>query len=133
MTEFLPAIERLPLPTRTRLRSTQILTSLPQIVSELLQNSLDAQATHIDVGVDFEGWICWVTDNGHGISKDDLESLAQVGENGRYSEYVCRRWRGDDIKSWQDTSKTYETSAAGAYSTFGFRGEGMHFISVLWK
>ena len=49
-----PIIGRLPIPTRIRLRSTQILTTLPQVVSELLQNSLDAGARSIEVGVEVE-------------------------------------------------------------------------------
>ncbi|KAF4619993.1 hypothetical protein D9613_005289 [Agrocybe pediades] len=108
MDEALPAIGRLPLPTQTRLRSTQILTSLVQIVSELLQNALDAQATHVEIGVDCQEWSCWVTDNGRGIPKEELELLAQVGGNGRYN-----------------TSKTYESSATSLSSTFGFRGEAL--------
>ncbi|KAF8204753.1 hypothetical protein BJ912DRAFT_939222 [Pholiota molesta] len=112
MSEALPAIERLPLETQTKLRSTQILTSLPQIVSELLQNSLDANASHIDVGVDFKEWMCWVRDDGHGIPKDGLERLAQRDETdkefGRYN-----------------TSKTYAQGSSDSLSTFGFRGEAL--------
>lgn len=70
----------LPLDTRSQLRSTQILTSIPQIVSELVQNSLDAGASHIDIGLNIDDWELWVKDNGHGISKQGLEVLA----NGRY-------------------------------------------------
>ena len=79
-------LERLPEETRSKLRSTQILTSLPQIVSELLQNSLDADATEIAIGVDIKDWMCWVKDDGHGISKQGLEKLGQ-GEGGRYSSF----------------------------------------------
>ena|SRR5258707_11223222 len=78
-----PTIERLPEETRSKLRSTQILTSLLQIVSELLQNALDADSTHIDIGMDVREWMCWVKDDGHGISREGLEKLGQ-GE-GRYS------------------------------------------------
>ena len=68
-------------PTRARLRSSQILTTFAQIISELVQNSLDAGAKHVDVGVDAEGWECWVRDDGYGISRADLGKL-----EGRYSE-----------------------------------------------
>lgn len=78
-----PFIERLSLDTRTKLRSTQILTSLPQIVSELFQNSLDAGAKHIEIGVNCAEWSCWVRDDGHGMSKDSLNAL---GTEGRYGE-----------------------------------------------
>jgi DNA mismatch repair protein MLH3 len=80
MTSLLP----LPEPVRTRLRSTQLLTSLPHVVSELIQNSLDASASHIDIGVDCQEWECWVKDDGHGITKNDLGALSKSGEAGRY-------------------------------------------------
>ncbi|KAG6854335.1 hypothetical protein C0991_007840 [Blastosporella zonata] len=78
------SIEKLDAPTRVRLRSSQILTSLPQIVSELVQNSIDAGATNIEVGVDCEEWTCWVRDDGSGITKDGLLLLASGPEEGRY-------------------------------------------------
>jgi len=100
-------IELLPEETRSTLRSTQILTSLPQLVSELVQNSLDAGARQVDVGVDPEAWACWVRDDGCGIPSEGLKLLAKGREKGRYA-----------------TSKTYGTSTLHASSTFGFRGEG---------
>ena len=78
-------MNRLPSPTQSKLRSTQILVSLPQLISELIQNSLDAGAGQIDVGVDCEEWSCWVRDNGAGMSKSDLEVFEGAG---RYSEFT---------------------------------------------
>jgi signal transduction histidine kinase len=80
------SIEHLPTATRTKLRSTQILTSISQIVSELLQNSLDAGARHIEIGVDCEEWSCWVRDDGAGMSKDAMNLLGKGPEDGRYGE-----------------------------------------------
>jgi DNA mismatch repair protein MLH3 len=73
-----------PLPTETRslLRSTQILTTLPQITSELVQNALDAGAHKVEIGVHFAEWTCWVRDDGSGISKDGLAALSE--RNRRY-------------------------------------------------
>ncbi|KAL0580058.1 DNA mismatch repair protein [Marasmius crinis-equi] len=98
-------IEKLPVPTRHKLRSTQILTSLPQIVSELFQNSLDAGARHVEVGVDCEDWMCWITDDGHGISKDGLSLLSTAERYG--------------------SSKAYTPDTLNVLSTFGFRGEAL--------
>jgi DNA mismatch repair protein MLH3 len=81
-------MQALPDATRSKIRSTQILTSLPQIVSELVQNSLDAGASQIDIGFDTEEWACWVQDNGTGVSKDGLCLLAKGLEGGRYSEHA---------------------------------------------
>lgn len=86
MPESQPEIERLAPSTQAKLRSTQILTSLPQIVSELIQNSLDANPSQIHVGLDCKEWTCWVQDDGFGISKEDLESLGQGEDGGRYSK-----------------------------------------------
>lgn len=101
-------VEKLDLPTQSRLRSTQILTSMPQIVLELLQNSLDAEATVVEIGLDTREWTCWVKDNGHGLDKKDLEVIGQEGDSGRYS-----------------TSKRYAPNSMNAESTFGFRGEAL--------
>lgn len=79
-------MQRLPPSTQSKIRSTQILTSLPQVISELVQNSLDAGASHIDVGVDCEDWACWVRDDGCGIARDDFDALASGGQAARYSE-----------------------------------------------
>lgn len=99
------AIQLLPDATQDRLRSTQILTSLPQIVSELVQNSVDAGARKIEVGVDCTEWMCWVKDDGNGINKEGLSVLAR-GE--RYH-----------------TSKAYNMASLDDVSTFGFRGEAL--------
>lgn len=123
-------LERLPEETRSKLRSTQILTSLPQVVSELLQNSLDADATEINVGIDLNDWMCWVKDDGHGISKEGLEKLGQ-GEGGRYSSFSGS---GSaflvltmTIIPHLGTSKAYAPGFMdSAVSSFGFRGEGEH-------
>lgn len=76
---------KLPLETRSRLRSGQILTTLAQLISELIQNSLDANASHIEVGVDCEEWECWVRDDGSGISKSGLATLSSEAGQRRYS------------------------------------------------
>ncbi|KAH0587870.1 hypothetical protein H2248_006625 [Termitomyces sp. 'cryptogamus'] len=101
-------IEKLNVPTRVKLRSSQILTSLSQMVSEFVQNSIDAGATIIDIGVDCEEWLCWVKDNGSGISKESLSLLASGLEEGRYG-----------------SSKTYQPGGLNTVSTFGFRGEAL--------
>jgi DNA mismatch repair protein MLH3 len=73
--------------TRAKLRSTQILTSLSSIISELLQNSIDAGASQVDIGVDCSEWSCWVMDNGSGFTKDGLSKIGQDTEYGRYSVF----------------------------------------------
>ncbi|KAG2369711.1 hypothetical protein BDR07DRAFT_1447547 [Suillus spraguei] len=79
------SLNQLSVETRAKLRSAQLLTSLPQVVSELLQNSLDAGASQVDIGVDCEEWSCWVRDNGAGISKAGLTMIGKGSEEGRYT------------------------------------------------
>lgn len=81
-----PRIATLPEASRSILRSTTILTSLPQIVFELVQNSLDASASQVDIGVDIEAWQCWVRDDGHGMDEAGMRTLARGGEEGRYGQ-----------------------------------------------
>lgn len=82
-----PRIQLLDPQTRSYLRSTQIIASLPQLILELVQNSLDAGASQVEVGVNASEWECWVRDNGSGISKNGLEILSQGPQNGRYGKH----------------------------------------------
>ncbi|KAG1892183.1 hypothetical protein F4604DRAFT_13425 [Suillus subluteus] len=108
------SLNQLSAETRARLRSAQLLTSLPQVVSELLQNSLDAGASQVDIGVDCEEWSCWVRDNGAGISKAGLTMIGKGSEEGRYN-----------------TSKAYTPASLESVSTFGFRGEALSSMAEL--
>ncbi|KDQ08852.1 hypothetical protein BOTBODRAFT_148476 [Botryobasidium botryosum FD-172 SS1] len=101
-------IEPLPPATRSKLRSTQILVSLPQIILELVENSLDAGANRIDIGVDLQGWACWVRDDGTGMTREDMSNLGKGSLEARYG-----------------TSKVYSPISLEAVSTFGFRGEAL--------
>ncbi|GMK53822.1 hypothetical protein CspeluHIS016_0104080 [Cutaneotrichosporon spelunceum] len=102
-------IERLCRPTATRLRSSLVIPSLPQVLTELAHNALDAGATSIE---------CWVNlvpgdesvrleDDGHGVG---LEDLGTVGKR-----YITSK----EAEGW---------SGNGAY---GFRGEALASIGVL--
>ena len=118
-------LQRLSEPVRTRLRSTHILTSLPQVVSQLVQNALDASASHIDIGVDCQEWECWVKDDGNGITRSGLDSISKSYEAGRYSTSLLHQSRTRSrFTSEPDTSKAHTLGSLGEICTFGFRGEG---------
>ncbi|KAI0375882.1 hypothetical protein BV20DRAFT_1008769 [Pilatotrama ljubarskyi] len=102
------SITALPPSTQSQLRSTQIITTLPQLVSELIQNSLDAGSRNIQVAIDPDEWECWVRDDGVGMSRDGLATLASGSEAGRYG-----------------TSKACTPASLGEVTTFGFRGEAL--------
>ncbi|PBK88657.1 hypothetical protein ARMGADRAFT_1033982 [Armillaria gallica] len=59
--------------------------------------------TNVDVGVDCEGWTCWVRDGGTGMGKNAL-----AGIEGRYV-----------------TSKAYDHDSLNVLSTFRFCGEAL--------
>ncbi|KAI0353061.1 hypothetical protein OH77DRAFT_1554698 [Trametes cingulata] len=106
------SLTTLPPSTQSQLRSTQIITSLPQLVCELVQNSLDAEAHSVEVALDPDEWECWVGDDGMGMSKDGLAMLSSGSEGGRYG-----------------TSKAYTPASLEEVTTFGFRGEALASIA----
>ncbi|ODN74542.1 hypothetical protein L202_06913 [Cryptococcus amylolentus CBS 6039] len=107
----MPHIAHLPRYTSTTLRSSVILPSLPQILSELLQNSLDAGATKIDCYVDLTKGAesLRVEDDGAGIDREGLEK-------------VGKRFR---------TSKPTNEGGLGPEASYGYRGEALASIASL--
>ncbi|XP_061173083.1 DNA mismatch repair protein Mlh3-like [Saccostrea echinata] len=85
------------------LRTGVALTSMVQCMEELVLNSIDAGATCIAVRVDMSRFKVQVFDNGHGIQKNDLETVAE-----RYY-----------------TSKCHTVSDLDNLCYFGYRGEAV--------
>lgn len=58
----------------------------PQAVAELIDNSIDAGATEIDVDLRFRGATSWVriADNGRGMSADELDEAMRYGSSRTY-------------------------------------------------
>nr|XP_022334016.1 uncharacterized protein LOC111130995 [Crassostrea virginica]XP_022334017.1 uncharacterized protein LOC111130995 [Crassostrea virginica] len=96
------------------LRTGVALTSVSQCVEELVLNSIDAGATCIAVRVDMSCFKIQVFDNGHGIKKEDLETVAE-----RYFTSKCHTvhdldnlcyfgYRGEAVASLRETSAVLE-------------------------
>ncbi|EGY18881.1 DNA mismatch repair protein PMS1 [Verticillium dahliae VdLs.17] len=93
-----------------RIQSGQVIVDLCSVVKELVENSLDANATAIDVRFKNQGLeSIEVHDNGSGISPDNYEGLA--------------------LK--HHTSKLATFSDLNTLSTFGFRGEALSSLCAL--
>ncbi|CRK46128.1 hypothetical protein BN1723_019905, partial [Verticillium longisporum] len=87
-----------------------VIVDLCSVVKELVENSLDANATAIDVRFKNQGLeSIEVHDNGSGISHDNYEGLA--------------------LK--HHTSKLATFSDLNTLSTFGFRGEALSSLCAL--
>jgi DNA mismatch repair protein MLH3 len=86
MTSLSPFISPLARPTSARLRSSLVIPTFPQVLSELIQNSLDAGAERIDCFLDLTpgNQSLRVEDDGFGISR---EGLRAIGE--RYGECLA--------------------------------------------
>jgi DNA mismatch repair protein MutL len=81
----------------------EVLERPANLVKELIENSLDAGATKIDLDLDVGGKFLKIQDNGSGMSKDDLSLSLN-----RHS-----------------TSKLKDFSDLWSLSTYGFRGEAL--------
>ncbi|KAI4149003.1 MAG: hypothetical protein LQ340_004830 [Diploschistes diacapsis] len=93
-----------------RIQSGQVIVDLCSAVKELVENSLDAGATSIDVRFRNHGLdAIEVQDNGSGIAKEDHESIA--------------------LKHYTSKLKSYEDLET--LDTFGFRGEALSSLCAL--
>ncbi|MDJ0588900.1 MAG: DNA mismatch repair endonuclease MutL [Pleurocapsa sp. MO_226.B13] len=85
----------------------EVIDSLAAVVRELVENSLDAGATRITIALDLQSWQVQVTDNGKGMSLEDLRICIQPHSTSKIR--TCK-----DL--WRITS-------------LGFRGEALHSIA----
>lgn len=98
-------IAPLPDSTKSLLRSTLIIPSLPSILIELVQNSLDAQSNNVILSFDLDRWTIKCEDDGWGLTRNEMRRVG--GE---------RYWTS---KLEQDDEKMEKVN------TFGFRGEAL--------
>uniref|UniRef100_A0A453NZE8 DNA mismatch repair protein S5 domain-containing protein n=1 Tax=Aegilops tauschii subsp. strangulata TaxID=200361 RepID=A0A453NZE8_AEGTS len=107
-----PAIKPIGKSVVHRICSGQVIFDLSSAVKELVENSLDAGATTVEVGLKAYGeeWFK-VADNGSGISPGNFQALA--------------------LK--HHTSKISDFSDLNSVVTFGFRGEALSSLCALGK
>ncbi|KOG96154.1 mismatch repair protein MLH3 [Saccharomyces eubayanus] len=104
-------IEKLDSIVTKRLKSQVYAVSLASAVREIVQNSIDAHASNIDVTIDLSSLSFAVYDDGTGLSPDDLNKLGTRNH----------------------TSKIRKLSDLTTINTYGFRGEAIYSISDISK
>ncbi|RNF07647.1 mismatch repair protein PMS1 [Trypanosoma rangeli] len=119
-------IQRLDAASARRLSAGQVITGLPSVLKELVENSLDAGAHTVTVRLEDYGLErIVVDDDGSGMALSDLlTSEGNVKEDVCLPLLACRattkHQQGDD-----------DASAAQVRDLLGFRGEALHCLANL--
>lgn len=85
----------------------EVIDSPAAVIRELMENAIDAKATRITVSIWIDQWKIRVTDNGSGISSENLKIIAKP----------------------HSTSKILHLDDLSKINTLGFRGEALHSIT----
>lgn len=105
------SIRPLDLDVVQRIAAGEVIDSLAAAVRELVENSIDAGATRLQLSVQAEQWQLRLTDNGQGMDLADLEVAATAHSTSKLPG-------GDLADLW-------------CIGSLGFRGEALHSLAQL--
>lgn len=75
------SIRRLPDDVVRQIKSSVVITSLNDAVLGLIKNSLDAEATKINISVEYARGNCSAEDDGLGIPPDEFRETGGLGKH----------------------------------------------------
>ena len=104
---MLPPIQLLPPEIVSIIAAGEIIDSLASVVRELVDNCIDAKSTRIEISLNTESWQISVTDNGVGMSLQDLRNCARA----------------------HHTNKIHKLDDLCHIRSLGFRGEALFSIA----
>lgn len=74
------SIKPLPPEVAAQVKSSSVITSLNGVALGLLRNSLDANATKVNISVDYRLGNCIVEDNGFGVPETEFRDTGGLGK-----------------------------------------------------
>ncbi|KAI5173344.1 DNA mismatch repair protein MLH1, partial [Pancytospora epiphaga] len=110
-------IKKLPDYIVARISAGEVITSPYNVLKELLENSMDVNATRITINLSSTLLSLSVQDNGPGVSREDLKIM-------------CGNHFTSKISGLEDIRRCGTISGLG---TFGFRGEALYSIGISGK